>query len=99
MGIDIVWIPETAYRGISDKEIVDLANSNGRIRLTRDSDFLGINLRRKIEYGLIYIAEPARKDNLVRLSRNIVRALEYLERKPLIAIVTSTTIELHPLTP
>ena len=29
-GIDMVWIPETAYRGISDKEIADLANSNRR---------------------------------------------------------------------
>jgi len=58
-----------------------------------------MSLRRKIEYGLIYTAEPARKDNLIRLSRNIVGALEYLERKPLMAIVTSTTIELHPLVP
>ncbi len=58
-----------------------------------------MSLRRKIEYGLIYIAEPARKDNLVRLSRNIARALEYLERKPLMAIATSTTIELHHLIP
>ena len=93
-----MWIPETVHRGASDKEIVDLANSSGRIILTRDRDFLGMGLRRKAEYGLIYIAEPARKDNLVRLSRNIVRALEYLERKPLMAIVMSTTIELHPLT-
>ncbi len=99
IGIDIVWIPETTYRGISDKEIVDLANSSGGIILTRDSDFLGMSLRRKIEYGLIYIAEPVRKDNLVRFSRNIVKALEYLERKPLMAIVTPTTIQLHPLTP
>jgi len=92
-------MPETEYRGISDKEIVDLANHNGRIVLTRDSNFLGVSLRRKIEYGLIYIAEPVRKDNLVRLSRNIVVALEYLERKPFMAIVTSTTIELHPHIP
>ena len=36
IGLDIVWIPETAYRGISDREIVDLANSNRRIILTKD---------------------------------------------------------------
>jgi len=82
MGIDIVWIPETAYRGVSDEEIVDLANSGGRIILTRDRDFLRMRLRRKVEYGLIYIGEPARKDNLVRLSGNIIRALEFLDRKP-----------------
>jgi len=58
-----------------------------------------VSLRRKIEYGLIYIAEPVRKDNLARLFRNILGALEYIERKPLMAIVTSTTIELHPLIP
>ena len=56
------------------------------------------DLRRRIRYGLVYIAEPVRKDNAERLAINIVKALELLERKPLTAIVTSTTIELHPLT-
>ena len=46
------------YRGINDRGIVDLANSGERVILTRDNDFLRVNLRRRIRYGLIYIAEP-----------------------------------------
>ena len=98
-GTDIIWIPETEYRGISDREIVDLANGSKRIVLTRDSDFLGMSLRRRMDYGLIYIAEPVRKDNIERLVKNIVKALEILDSKPLVVIATSTTIELHPLIP
>ena len=97
MGLDVVWIPETDYRGVSDREVVDLANSSGRVILTRDSDFLRMSLRRRIRYGLVYIAEPVRKDNVEKLARNIVKTLEVLEKKPVLAIVTSTTIELHPL--
>ncbi|MEB3756732.1 MAG: DUF5615 family PIN-like protein [Desulfurococcales archaeon] len=98
-GIDIVWIPETEHRGISDREIIDLANSSGRIILTRDSDFLRISLRRRMDYELVYIAEPVKKDNIKKLIKNIVKALELLDRKGLMATVTSTTIELYPLIP
>jgi len=98
-GMNIIWIPETEYRGISDREIVDLANGSKRIILTRDNDFLGMSLRRRIDQGLIYIAEPVRKDNIEKLIKNIIKSLEVLGSKPLVAIVTSTTIELHPLTP
>jgi len=97
MGLDIVWIPETGYRGISDIEVIDLANSDVRVVLTRDSDFLRIDLRRRVRYGLIYVAEPIRRDNIEKLSRNIAKALEMLE-KPILAMITSTTIELYPLT-
>ena len=99
MGLDIVWIPETNYRGISDREVVDLANSGGRVVLTRDHDFLETSLRRMARYGLIYVAEPVKKDNIGKLARSIVKALGVLGRKPALAIVTSTAIELHPLTP
>ena len=89
MGLDVVWIPETEYRSISDGEVVDLANNIGRIVLTRDSDFLVTGLRKRIRYGLVYIAEPVRKGKVEILARNIIKALEALERKPLMAIVTS----------
>ena len=99
LGLDVAWMPETEYRGIRDSEVVDLANNSGRIILTRDSDFLAASLRRRIRYGLVYIAELVRKDNVEILARSIVRTLEALERKPLTAIVASSTIELHPLIP
>ncbi|MCE4599611.1 MAG: DUF5615 family PIN-like protein [Desulfurococcales archaeon] len=98
MGLDMIWIPETGYRGISDREVVDLANSSERVILTRDSDFLRVNLRRRVRYGLLYIAEPIRKDNVEKLARNIAKTLEVLEDKPILAIVSSSTIELYPLT-
>ena len=99
MGPDVVWIPETRYRGISDREVVDLANSDGRVVLTRDSDFLETNLRRRLRYGLIYVAEPVRRDNVEKLARSIEKALEVLEKRHVLAIVTSTATELYPLTP
>ncbi len=34
---------------------------------------------------------------MLRSARNIVKALEVLERKFVLAIVTSATVELHPL--
>ncbi len=99
IGLDVVWIPETEYRGISDREVVDLANSGERAVVTKDSDFLRVNLRRRLRHGLIYIAEPVRKDNVGKLAGNIAKILEVLEKKPILAIVISATLELHPLTP
>jgi len=99
MSLDVEWIPETEYRGISDKEVVRIANNNGRIILTRDSDFLKPHLRKSVRYGIIYIAEPVRKDNLDKLARNTAKALEILEEKPRLVIITARTIESYSLIP
>ncbi|MET1159549.1 MAG: DUF5615 family PIN-like protein [Thermoprotei archaeon] len=100
MGLDVKWIPDTNHRGISDREVVRLANSSGRIVLTRDNNFLlEITLRKDAQYGIIYIAEPVRKDNVDKLDRNIVRALEVLEEKPRLVVIMANTIELYPLIP
>ena len=47
----------TNYQGISDREVIDLANSSGGVALTRDRDFLGMSLRREDKYGLVHVAE------------------------------------------
>ena len=99
MGLDVAWIPETSYRGISDIEVVNLANRDRRVVLTRDSDFLRPYLRVKAKYGIIYIGEPIRRDTVGKLARNIAKALEAIVEKPLLIIVTPRTIELYPLTP
>ena len=93
----MLWIPETSSRGISDEEIADLASTEERAVLTRDRDFLATRLRRRATHGVIYIAEPVRRDNVEKLARNINKALEALREKPGLAIVTSTTIELYRL--
>jgi predicted nuclease of predicted toxin-antitoxin system len=97
--VDITWIPETPYRGISDEEIIDLANETERIVLTRDNDFLKPNLRKRAEYGLIYVGEPVRKDNIEIIVENTIKALEEMKGKPCLVIVKSSTIEIYPLKP
>ena len=99
MNLDVEWIPDTRYRGISDKEVVRIANNNERIILTRDSDFLKPHLRKSVRYGIIYIAEPVRKDNLDKLARNTVKALEILEENPRLIMITTSSIESYPLIP
>ncbi len=68
MRLNVAWIPETNYRGMSDSEVISLANRDERVVLTRDSDFLKPSLRRKAKYGIIYIGEPVRKDNVKKLA-------------------------------
>ncbi len=99
MGLDVAWIPETSYRGISDIEVISLANKDERVVLTRDSDFLKPYLRIRTRHGIIYIGEPIRRDIIEKITKNIVKALEIIKEKPLLIIVTSSTIELYPLTP
>jgi len=82
MGLDPVWIPTTSHRGISDREAISLASMDERVVLTRDSDFLKPGLRRRAEYGIIYIGEPVRRDDAERLARNIAKALEIIKENP-----------------
>jgi len=96
-GLEVEWVPETSYRGISDKELLDKANDLGFILLTRDSDFLHGSLRRRVRHGIIYVGEPVRKDNVVQIARNILTAMDALRRQRRLAIVTSATIEFYPL--
>ena len=99
MGLDVVWIPETSYRGISNDELIDMANRVERVILTRDSDYLKLSLRRRAKYGVIYIGEPIKKSNVKKLAENVARALNMMKKKPFLVIVTSNIIELYPLTP
>ena len=92
--MNVLWIPETDYRGIGDEEVVDLANSQGRVVLTRDSDFLKSNLRRRSTHGIIYIDERIRKDNIEKLASNVMRSLEYLREKRMVVMITASTIEI-----
>ena len=94
-GLELLWIPETGLRGISDLELVNLANRNGMIILTRDRDFLRPDLRKKAKYGIIFIAEPVRKENFVQIARNVENVLKTNMDKPLLVLVTTTTIEFH----
>ncbi len=98
MGLDVLWIPETSYRGINNSDVVDLANRDERAVLTRDSDYLKPSLGKRARHGVIYIGEPVRKDNVEKLAKNIVKALETIKEKPFLVIITSDTIESYRLT-
>lgn len=95
MGLDVLWVPETEYRGVSNSEPLDLANKFGRILVTRDRDFLARHLVRKAKHGLIYIGEPVRKENVDRLAQNLAVALGLLKKGKRVVIVTSVTIEIY----
>ncbi len=99
MGAELIWIPETNNRCISDYEVAILANRDKRIILTRDRDFMKSSLRKRARYGVIYIGEPIRKDNVDRLASNIIKALKTIDERPFLVIVTSNTIELYRLKP
>lgn len=99
MGLDIIWIPETGFRGINDRDVIKLANKQERVILTRDRDFLELALRRRVRCGLIHIGESVRRDNVEKLVKNIAKALEIIKEKPSLVVVTSISIELYPLTP
>jgi predicted nuclease of predicted toxin-antitoxin system len=95
--LNIEWILETDYRGISGKEAACIVNDNERIVLTRDNDLLEVTLRKDARYGIIYIAEAVRKDNVDKLTRNMVRALEMLREEPSLIVITINTIGSYPL--
>ena len=99
MDAELIWIPETNNRGISDYEVAILANRDKRIILTRDRDFMKSSLRKRARYGVIYIGEPIRKDNVDRLASNIIKTLKTIDERPFLVIVTSNTIELYRLKP
>jgi len=95
-GVYVFWIPETRFRGMSNSELLELANKRGLILITRDRDFLDVGLRRKSRYGIIYIGEPVRKDNIDMLVSNILKALRHLRGRQL-AVVTSTKVEFYQI--
>ncbi len=71
MNIDILWINETEHRGITNHELLELANNMGRIVLTRDRDFTEQHVIRKSNYGIIYIEEPITKRNVSRIAQTL----------------------------
>jgi len=46
-GVYVFWIPETQFRGMSNSELLELANRQDLVLVTRDRDFLDVGLRRK----------------------------------------------------
>ncbi len=75
LGSIVFAIIDTELRGISDIELIELANKRSMIIMTRDRDFLKKAIRRKVKTGLIYIAIAITKDNYREIAGLISRHL------------------------
>jgi len=86
-GVDVVRLQDLGIRGISDKELVDIANELERTILTRDSDFTTPSLLSLAGNGVIYISYQFSRDETPRLARRIASIVHQLEPKPRLLIV------------
>jgi len=65
-GVDVVRLQDLDVRGISDKELVDIANKLERTILTRDLDFITPSLLSLVKNGVIYVAYQFTRDERAR---------------------------------
>ena len=65
---DVTRLQDLGIRGISDRELVDLANRLGRAIPTRDDDFTLPSLLSLTWYGVIYIAYQPRRSDVTQAS-------------------------------
>ncbi|RLE94681.1 MAG: hypothetical protein DRJ55_02650 [Thermoprotei archaeon] len=66
--VDVLPVVDTDFRGVADEELIEIADRNGRVLLTRDSDFVRMALKKRIGTGVIYVAVPITKENYRRLA-------------------------------
>ncbi len=81
-GVDVVRLQDLGIRGVSDRELIDIANKLERTILTRDSDFTKPSLLSMTRNGVIYISYQPSKNEMPRLARRIASIANQLEPKP-----------------
>ena len=79
-GYDVVHIL-FLKRGLKDREIIEIANSENRMIITHDEDF--IQLSKFIETGVILIRKKFRRDEIAELV-SIIEKIITLEGKIII---------------
>ena len=95
-GVDVTRLQDLGIRGISDRELVNIANELERIILTRDADFTVPSLLSLIRYGVIYISYQPSKNEIQRLAERIASIANQLEPKPgLLVIIEHEHIEIY----
>jgi len=93
--IDVVWLSKTEHRGITDEEVVNLANNLGRTILTRNSDFTKRTLLSKAKHGILYLAEPVAKNNLDELANTIENTIKHIvPEKGILIIIKTNYVEI-----
>jgi len=95
-GVDVVRLQDLYVRGISDKELVDIANELERIILTGDLDLTTPSLLSLVKNRVIYIAYYFTRDEMPRLAKRIESIIRQLEPKPgLLVIIEYEYIEVY----
>ncbi|MCE4600974.1 MAG: DUF5615 family PIN-like protein [Desulfurococcales archaeon] len=95
-GVDVTRLQDLGIRGISDKELVNIANELERIILTRDADFTVPSLLSLIRYGVIYISYQPSKNEIQRLAERIASMANQLEPRPgLLIVIEHEYIEVY----
>lgn len=95
LGVDAVRLQELGLRGISDWQVVEVANKLKRTIITRDSDFTEPHLLRHAEYGVIYLAFQPRKEEVEELSKRIARVCNLEAKRGLLIIVMKDRTEIY----
>ena len=91
-GIDVVRIADLGLRGISDQDVISLANRLGRAILTRDSDFTQPWLLWNANYGVVYIAFNPAKEEMAALSTLLSKVLPTIKPKQGLLIIVQRNI-------
>ena len=95
-GVDVARLQDLGIRGISDRELVNIANELERIILTRDADFTVPSLLSLIRYGVIYISYQPSKNEIQKLAERIASMVNQLEPKPgLLVVIEHEYIEIY----
>jgi len=94
--IDVVRLQDLGTRGISDKELVNIANKLERTILTRGSDFATPSLLSLVRNGVIYTAYSFTRDEVSRLAKRVESVARQLEPRPgLLVIIEYGHIEIY----
>ncbi len=96
LGVDTIRLQELGVRGVSDQELVRIANRLGRTILTRDSDFTTPHLLSLVKSGVVYISYQPSRSELARLAERIASVTHQLEPKTgLLVVVKREHIEVY----
>jgi len=96
LNVDTIRLQDLGIRGISDNELINIANKLERTILTRDSDFTTSNLLSLARSGVIYIQYQPSKNEIPILAKRIASIAHQLEPKPgLLIIIGHEHIEVY----
>jgi len=95
-GVDVVRLQDLASRGISDRELIDIANEHERVILTRDADFTAPSLLPLVRNGVVYISYQPSKNEIPRLAERIALIAGQLEPRPgLLIVIEHEYVEIY----